>query len=88
MLAGACDEGVEEACDALTREEEAKAAWLAKQDLGKAVPRRAPPREAGLPAGIPSSPAAVPPRELGLPAGSPTSPAGVPPRQLDLRELC
>jgi hypothetical protein len=28
----ACDEGVEEACDGLSREEEAKAAWLAKMD--------------------------------------------------------
>eukprot|EP00964_Phaeocystis_antarctica_P091223 scaffold58468_cov41-Phaeocystis_antarctica.AAC.1 len=32
VLAGACEKGVEDACDALTREEEAKAVWLAKQE--------------------------------------------------------
>ena len=32
VLAGACEKGVEDACDALTREEEAKAKWLAKQE--------------------------------------------------------
>ena len=33
QLVEACDQGAENACDALTREQEAKAAWLAKQDL-------------------------------------------------------
>ena len=33
VLEAACDQGVEVACGALSREEEAKAAWLAKQDV-------------------------------------------------------
>merc|ERR1719199_2417684 len=40
LMTAACDEGDEVACDSLSREEEAKRAWLAKQDVptwGKAA---------------------------------------------------
>jgi len=46
VLAEVCEQGVEEACEALTREEEAKANWLALRSEAK---RR---RALGLPASI------------------------------------
>ena len=37
-LRDACDAGIEEACDAVSREEEAKRAWLARLEDGRAGP--------------------------------------------------